>query len=381
MSDVDLNLLPALDALLAEGSVAGAARRLRLSASAMSRTLARLRTATGDQLLVRAGRGLVATPRAAELRERVRETSREALALLRPAVSDLDLATLERAFTIRANDGFIEVFAAGLIAAATSAAPGVRLRFAPKPDKDVRHLRDGSVDLEIGVMGDAGPEVRVQAVFRDGFVGAVRPGHPLAAAGAITPERYSMCDHVVASRRGLAAGPVDDALAVLGLSRRVVAVVPSFSAALAVARASDLVALIPQSGARDLCPAGTNAGDHGLPDVAPAPGRRSRPSLAPRSGARPVRLRRRRSIGAPTRGGVINQVKERRPYLQEYYENIALVLDGLTMPPIFIGVSSVRNANLISDLPKLTPICRLPRDATLEEAATCVHVCFVGEAS
>ena len=62
MSEVDLNLLTALDALLADGSVAGAAQRLGLSASAMSHTLARLRAATGDPLLVRAGRGMVPTP-------------------------------------------------------------------------------------------------------------------------------------------------------------------------------------------------------------------------------------------------------------------------------------------------------------------------------
>ena len=62
MNDTDLNLLIALDALLIEGSVVGAARRLNLSESAMSRTLGRLRTATGDALLVRAGRAMVLTP-------------------------------------------------------------------------------------------------------------------------------------------------------------------------------------------------------------------------------------------------------------------------------------------------------------------------------
>ena len=69
MSQPDLNLLVTLDILLAEGSVARAARRLGLSPSAMSRALARLRETTGDPLLVRAGRGLVPTPRALELRE------------------------------------------------------------------------------------------------------------------------------------------------------------------------------------------------------------------------------------------------------------------------------------------------------------------------
>ena len=77
MSTPDLNLLITLDALLAEGSVAGAARRLGLSPSAMSRALARLRETTGDPLLVRAGRGLVPTPRAVELRDRVSQLVQE----------------------------------------------------------------------------------------------------------------------------------------------------------------------------------------------------------------------------------------------------------------------------------------------------------------
>ncbi len=247
MAVVDLNLLTALDALLAEGSVAGAARRLGLSASAMSRTLARLRAATGDPLLVRAGRGLVPTPRAVELRDRVREAAKEALALLRPAIVGPDLSGLERTFTIRANDGFVEAFGARLVAAVMDAAPGVRLRFAPKPDKDVRALREGLVDLEVGVLGEAGPEVRVQALFRDRFVGVVREGHPLLASEEITPERYAACGHVVASRRGNTNGPVDQALAALGLRRSILAVVPGFSAALAIASASDLVALVTAS--------------------------------------------------------------------------------------------------------------------------------------
>jgi len=246
MPDTDLNLLTALDALLSDGSVAGAARRLGLSASAMSRTLARLRAVTGDPLLVRAGRGLVPTPHAAALRLRVQELAQEAQAILRPTVKGLQVAALEQTFTIRTNEGFVDAFAARLIAAVTAEAPGVRLRFAPKPDKDVRPLREGSIDLEIGVLGEAGPEVRVQALFRDCFVGVVRAGHPLLT-GEITPERYAACGHVVASRSGRAGGPVDQALEALGLARHIVAVVPGFPAALAVASASDLVGLVTAS--------------------------------------------------------------------------------------------------------------------------------------
>lgn len=247
MSDLDLNLLVALDRLLSEASVAGAARRLGLSASAMSRTLARLRAATGDPLLVRAGRQMVLTPHAEALREPARQAVLDARSVLRPPQASFDPATLARTFTIRANDGFVEVLAARLIAAVAAAAPQVRLRFAPKPDKSAMHLRDGSVDLEIGVLGEMAPEVRLQALFRDHFVGVVRHGHPLAAEPQVSAAQYAALGHVVASRRGRPHGPVDAALAALGLQRRIVAMVPGFAAALAVARSSDLATLLPAS--------------------------------------------------------------------------------------------------------------------------------------
>jgi DNA-binding transcriptional LysR family regulator len=247
MTSMDMNLLAALDALLAEGSVTGAARRLGLSSSAMSRTLARLRSATGDPLLVRAGRGLVPTPRAAELRDRVHLLTRDVRTVLSPHASHLDVASLERTFTIRAGEGFVDLFCAPLVAAVTEVAPRVRLRFAPKPDKDALPLRDGHIDLEIGVLGASAPELRTRFVSRDIFIGAVRIGHPLLE-GAMTPERYAACRHVVASRKGKFTGPVDDALEELGLRREIVAVVPGFPDAMRIARNTDLVALVPRSG-------------------------------------------------------------------------------------------------------------------------------------
>lgn len=246
MTDPDFNLLIALDALLTAGSVAGAARRLGLSPSAMSRTLSRLRAATGDPLLVRAGRHMVLTPYAETLRERARHATFEARAMLRPAQGALDPAALDRTFTLRANDGFVEAFGPALIAAAEQA-PRVRLRFAPKPEKSDRPLREGLVDLEIGVLGDMGPEIRLQALFRDRFVGVMRTAHPLAQQQEIGVADYAACGHVVASRSGRILGPVDAALAELGLARHIAAVVPSFPAALAVAQASNLLALLPAS--------------------------------------------------------------------------------------------------------------------------------------
>lgn len=249
MPDLDLNLLVALDALLRERSVSAAARRLGLSTSAMSRTLSRLRSATGDPLLVPAGRAMVATPHAEAITERVRELAGAVAVILAPPPT-LDIRDLRRDFTIRANESFVLLHAARLAAAVAKAAPGVRLRFAPKPEKEIRSLREATIDLDIGVLSGDGAELRVQTLFRDSFVGIARVGHPILRTPRPSAEDYVAWGHVVGSRRGRFSGPVDDSLAALGLSRRVGVVVPSFPAVIAVAAASDLLGLVPRSFSR-----------------------------------------------------------------------------------------------------------------------------------
>ncbi|MEP6536203.1 MAG: LysR family transcriptional regulator [Bryobacteraceae bacterium] len=252
MSAPDFNLLVTLDAVLAEGSVARAAQRLRLSPSAMSRALARLRKTTGDPLLVRAGRGLVPTPRALELRERVSRLVQDAEMVLRPA-EKLNLKQLVRTFTLRTREGFVENFGPDLIARAGAEAPGVRLCFMQKTNKENKSLREGAVDLETGVVGKTtGPEVRAQALFRDRFIGVVRMGHALSQ-GEITPSRYAEGRHIGVSRQGLDKGPVDEASQPFGLEREIVTIVSGFSAALVLARASDLIASVPERQTGNLC--------------------------------------------------------------------------------------------------------------------------------
>lgn len=259
MSTPDFNLLVTLDALLAEGSVARAAQRLRLSPSAMSRALARLREVTGDPLLVRAGRGLVPTPRAHELREQVSQLVQNGKAVLRPA-EKLSLKQLIRTFTLRTSEGFVENFGPDIIARIGEEAPGVRLRFMQKTNKDSTPLRDGTVDLETGVVGKTtGPEVRVQALFRDRFIGVVRMGHALSQ-GEVTLSRYASERHICVSRQGLDKGPIDEALKPFGLERKIVTIVGGFSTALALARASDLIASVPERHTGNL-----RAGMHSFP--------------------------------------------------------------------------------------------------------------------
>lgn len=245
MAAPDLNLLVTLDVLLAEGSVTRAGRRLRLSPSAMSRALARLRATTGDPLLVRAGRGLVPTPRARALRERVRPLVEEANAVLRPD-DRIDLARLDRTFTLRTREGFVENFGPALLARVRREAPEVKLRFRQKLDRESAALRDGLVDLETGVIGPAtGPELRAQALFRDRFVGVVRREHPLRR-GRMTAARYAAGRHIDVGLRGPGEGQVDEALRRFGVERQIVVYVDGFAAALALARSTDLIATLPE---------------------------------------------------------------------------------------------------------------------------------------
>lgn len=245
MPTYDLNLLTALDILLAEGSVSRAARRMHLSNAAMSRTLGRIRDAFGDPILVRAGRSLVPTPRALELKDRLRPLLDEAEAL-RHKASEPDLQTLDRVFTISANEGFIVEYGGRLLEAISKDAPAARLCFVVKAQKDPKALREGRIDLEIGVLGDSGPEIRCQTLLRDRFVGVTGPDHELSSGGPVTAERYAAHRHISVSRRGVADGPIDDALRAIGLTREVAVIVPGFPGALALVRNTQFVANVPE---------------------------------------------------------------------------------------------------------------------------------------
>ncbi|MCA8094780.1 LysR family transcriptional regulator [Burkholderia anthina] len=247
MENIDLNLVAALDVLLTENSVTAAARRLGLSTSAMSRTLTRLRAATGDQLLVRAGRKLVPTPHATALRDRVHAIASDARSVLRPATADVDMSTLAATFTVRAAASFMDMLAGPVVAAIGGIAPGVRVRFVSKPDRDPGPLRNGTVDLEIGKRGDDAPELHTRPLFHDWHVAVARAGHPLFAFGKITPARYAACRHVIASQLGDFGGPAGDATDPRAPAHDVHVVVPGYPDAMRVAAGTDLIALVPRS--------------------------------------------------------------------------------------------------------------------------------------
>jgi DNA-binding transcriptional LysR family regulator len=240
-ANIDFNLLTALDALLEEQSVTAAADRLGLSGPAMSRALGRIRRTTGDPVLVRAGRHMVPTPRALEIRAEVRRLVEEVHGVLAPT-APADPSALARVFTLHANDLFVTALGPRLLSRAAEQAPQVVLRFLGEASVDVPLLRDGSADLELGVIDSPEPEIRREELFVDHNVAVVRDGHPLTT-GKLTVRRFADASHLNFSRRGRLTGPVDAALAAHGLRRKVIATVPTFAASLMMVQDSDAVGL------------------------------------------------------------------------------------------------------------------------------------------
>ncbi|MDX3640383.1 LysR family transcriptional regulator [Streptomyces sp. MB09-02B] len=233
---LDLNLLTVLDALLEEGSVMGAAKRLHLSSPAVSRTLGRLRAVTGDDILVRTGHSMTPTPYALSVREDVHRLVRQAHEVLSP-IRELDLAELDRAFTVQCHDAAAASLVPVLVGRIQQQAPGVRLRVLAENSVDTDDLRHGRVDLELGGGVPSLPEFRSEPLGEDRLVVAMRADHPCAAE--LDLASYAAQSHVVISRRGRLTAPIDDALAAEGLRRRVVAAVATVSTALQIAARSD----------------------------------------------------------------------------------------------------------------------------------------------
>ncbi len=242
LSDIDLNLLVSLDAILTTRSVTTAAARVRLSKPAMSHALARIRALLGDEILVRAGRQWILTERAQAMAAPLAEllgATRRLLAEDRP----FDPATLVREFRIHTTDHVLSILGIPIGRAVGQVAPRVDLRFLPVLPDDIAPLRD-NVDLGIGVFPDAPPEFRTQKLFEDRFCCIVRRDHPQVRGGKLTLAQYAAMHHVLVAPRGLPGGTVDRALAGLGERRRVTRALPYFLSALQCVSESDCVATL-----------------------------------------------------------------------------------------------------------------------------------------
>jgi DNA-binding transcriptional LysR family regulator len=251
MKATDFTLLSTLDALLQEGSVTGAARRMGLSTPAMSHGLARIREKLGDPLLVRAGRRMVLTPRAEAIKGRVHAAVQEARQLLEPEGPFVP-ATLRRRFSVLATDYVVCVLGAVVDRLLREEAPGVTLRFTPNTQEDPGALRDGA-DLSIGIYGTLPPELRTRPLLTDRFVVVVREGHPLASR-KLTLEQFVQKAHIQIAPRGQPGGYLDDVLREKGFERTVARAVPYFLPALYLVSKTDYLLTTSERVARELAP-------------------------------------------------------------------------------------------------------------------------------
>jgi DNA-binding transcriptional LysR family regulator len=253
---LDLNLLKVFDVVMAERSLTRAAHILSITQPAVSNSLRRLRDALGDELLVRKGRTLEPTPRAQELWPAVRDMLQRLQNALAPQV--FHPATASTTFVLTMADATAAELMPPLVELITEHAPGVSLRVVPLTTRDPRRLLDeGHADLAIGnfpaVMSDL--TARAQGgeavsflhhrLFQGEYVCVMRKGNPLAK-GPLTLKRYCDARHMLVSFSGRAYGFIDQALGVMGRSRRVVLTVNQFFTAGKIVAHSDLLTVLPR---------------------------------------------------------------------------------------------------------------------------------------
>lgn len=244
LQSVDLNLLIALEAMLAERSVTRAAARLGLTPSAMSHALARLRSTFDDDLLVRTRGGMVPTARAELLLAPLRRAL-EQLAALMTGPGGFDPATSRREFTLATTDYVESVLLPPLLARISTEAPGVQLRVRPLESADVADpLERGTWDVALGAAFDTSPGLQQQTLFAEKLVLVCRKGHPVVKR-TIDLATYLQLRHVMVSVRGGSRSAVDEQLASLGQRRQIALLVPHFLAAPLIVAASDLVMTAP----------------------------------------------------------------------------------------------------------------------------------------
>jgi DNA-binding transcriptional LysR family regulator len=192
----DLNLLVALDALLAEKSVTNAGRRIHLSQSAMSGVLARLRHAFSDRLLVASRGGMTLTPLAESLVDPVRSILEQVHRTIIVNVP-FDAATSRRVFTIAASDYAVTVLLTDALRRVSSDAPGVTVVIIPLRER-TPESEDLGLDLVILPKAYAPPSMSHEVLFEDSFTAIVWSGHA-SVGDTLHPDQYRRLPHAVVS--------------------------------------------------------------------------------------------------------------------------------------------------------------------------------------
>ncbi len=242
LAGLDLNLLPALEALLRRRNVTQAAGDIGLSQPAMSRALSRLRDVLGDPLLVRGTRGLMLTARAEVLLPAVTATLSDVKALFQSPV--FEPATAERTIRIASSDAHTVLIAPKLAALLMVQAPSLDVRFEPYSRDIVERVADGRLDFAFALSSTPLPPGAVSfKVAEDRLALVMRRGHPFSNR-EWEPADYGRVDHIGISLQGDGISELDARLAAHGITRRVALTTPHFTAALAAVGMSDAVTTV-----------------------------------------------------------------------------------------------------------------------------------------
>jgi DNA-binding transcriptional LysR family regulator len=239
--DLDFKTLAMLEAVISLRSVQAAAKKLGLTPSAVSHGLRRLRVRTGDDLVTQTSRGMEPTARGLV----IVEATRAAVGALRASLSDrvFDPAIERRTFVVQMADYAASVVGPELTRRVLGAGPGLTIKMARLGVESELAL-ESEVDLVIGPLGAETGRLQTQRLFSDTFLCAARPEHPRFGR-ELDLETYLGLEHVCVAPQGARGSLVDTALAEMSRARNIRAVTPFFFAALALARASDLVVTLP----------------------------------------------------------------------------------------------------------------------------------------
>jgi DNA-binding transcriptional LysR family regulator len=239
---INLNLLVVFDALMAEKSVAGAARKIGLTPSAVSHALQRLRDTFNDPLLERTTDGMKPTQRAEDLIKPVRE----ALHLLQQGLADqlgFDAATAQRTFTIRISDFMTQCLVPRLCTRVRLDAPNVTLIVAPLPSR-AEDADPGDVQVRIRARVPIG-RFRRERLLGDVFVVAMGRHNP-AAGEPMSFERFLELPYLEVSSALVDARAMDALLAHKGIERRPTVTVPSLASVRPLLEFTDLCTILPR---------------------------------------------------------------------------------------------------------------------------------------
>lgn len=244
ISRIDLNLFAVFDAIVREGSISAAARRLNLTQPAVSHALARLRNQLDDPLFVRRGRQMVATTRAEQLITPVREAL-TTLGRCLAAAPAFDPAQARRSFVLGLRDGLEACLLPPLVQHLQHQAPGISLQSLTISRRDTRHeLAAGRIDLAVDVLLPAAADLHHQRLLQDGLSVLMRRQHPLATE-RLTLALYLAARHVLVSSRRRGPALEDAGLAELGKRREISLRCQHYQSALEVAASSDLLLTLP----------------------------------------------------------------------------------------------------------------------------------------